>query len=334
MARPDRLLLATGVALLALHLLLPLFPGLVPAPPAQGAAPPAPTPGSRLADIASWWWLFLGAAVLLSGAIKRQPDLLTPRRPSFAREDLLASSGPVLEARNRARVVRGAALVGVGAALFFVNLWLLSSPAILMVLWLWAAVVPAVAAGVLLWFRRPPAPVHTEVRRVEAPATAWPKLHLALRHAAEGAGFRVREEAPPDPRKRGVPPWTAPAAGVKAVRPAAGRPYVSTAGVAVGLVGLGFLIHALLMGAIGVELPGFLLPLVLVFLLAAVGLLLYAGVRHPRGELLVLEEAVLPSGATASITVTVAARSAGGYDPETLRAGFEAVAKALREFSP
>ncbi len=334
MLRPDRLLLGLGAALLALHLLLPLVPGTVPAPPAPNAAPPVPTFGSRVADIASWWWLLLGAGVVLHGALKRQPDLLAPRRPSFTREELLASMEPVLAARGRARVVRGAALVGVGAALFFINLWLLPSPAILMLLWLWAAVVPAVAAGVLLWFRRAPAPKLTEVRRVEMAAAAWPRLHLLLRHAAEGAGFRVKEEAVPDPRKRGVPPWTAPAAGVRAVRPSAGRPYFSTAGIGAGLAGIGLLVHALLMGALGVSLPAPVLPLTLVLLLAAVGLLLYAGVRQPRGELLVLEEAVLPSGSPASVTVTVAARATENYDPEALKAGFEAVAKALREFSP
>lgn len=333
MARPDRLLLGFGVILLTLHLVLPLIPGLLPPPPADPKAAVAPSFAGRVADIASWWWLFLGAGIVLNGAVKRQPDLLSPRRPSFAREDLLASMEPVLTAKGQARVVRGAALVGLGAALFFINLWLLPSPAILMILWLWVAVVPAMAAGVLLWFRRAPAPRLTEVRKVEAPATAWPKLHLALRHAAEGAGFRVKEEAAPDPKKRGVPPWTAPVAGVKAVRPAAGRPYFSTAAMAVGLAGIGFLVHALLMGAIGVPLPGFLVPLTLVLLLAAVGLLLYAGVRHPRGELRILEEAVLPSGAPASITVTVAALATENYDPEALKAGFEAVAKVLREFT-
>ncbi len=334
MLRPDRLLLGLGAALLALHLLLPLAHGALPAPAGPNAAPPPPTHGSRIDNIAFWWWLLLGAGLLLGGALRRQPDLLAPRRPSFTREELLASMEPVLAARGQARVVRGAALVGAGAALFFINLWLLPSPAVLMLLWLWAAVVPTVAAGVLLWFRRVPAPKLTEVRRVEMAAATWPRLHLLLRHAVEGAGFRVKEEAAPDPRKRGVPPWTAPSAGVKGVRPSAGRPYFSTAGIAAGLAGLGFLVHALLMGALGVPLPAPVLPLTLALLLAAVGLLLYAGVRQPRGELLVLEEAVLPSGSPASVTVTIAGRAAGNYDVEVLKAGFEAVAKALREFNP
>lgn len=336
MARPDRVLLGVGLLLLGLHLALPLLPGFLAPPPQGEPSATAYAAGfpAQVAAIVSLWWLFLLAGVVLGGAIRRQPDLLWPRRPSFPREELLTALEPVLAIRHRGRIVRGMGLIGLGAALFFINLWLLPSPAIVMVAWLWAAVVPPVAVGVLLWFRRAPAARMTESRRLEMPSAAWPRLHLALRHAAESAGFRIQEEAVPDPRRRGGVPWTSPAAGVRAVRPASAPPHLSTGGLAAGGAGLGLLVHALLMQGLGVELPGPVVPLALALLLAALGLLLYAGVRHQRGELLVYEEAVLPQGAPATVHVTVGARATDRFDPEALKAGFEAVAKALREFSP